>query len=206
MCPPPSYQLASSASTTALAMASMPPVKNLVSVLRFGGSKIFLLEEGDPSTPIRPGSQPRSAAFHTVLGFERLHDVERSRIPRGLSLLHTVMSAGSLTFDSLIPVWKHSAADGVTVLDADFVDQRDLRNTQESGNDGTGLSRFSVRRVTSANQQVVVAQLFRGLGERISGCQRVRAPPRARSLRSTDSSQPMARPFSARRRPGEAPC
>ena len=61
----PPYMMCSASSTSAmaLAMASGSPSKYLVSVLRLGGSKMRLLELGEPGMPIMSGSQPRSSAF-----------------------------------------------------------------------------------------------------------------------------------------------
>ena len=82
----------------ALAISSVLPVKNLVAVLRLGGSKIFLLEEGEPAAPTMLMSQPRSAQFQTARGF-----LSAFMMFIGVGYLgvfispHTVMSAGSFT-------------------------------------------------------------------------------------------------------------
>ena len=81
--------------------------------------------------------------------------------------------------DFLRPIGQQALAEGPAVLDLDLAAESDLGNSQEGGDDGSCLGRLGVRGVAAADEQVVSAELFRGLCQRIARSQRVRAAERA---------------------------
>ena len=124
------------------AVSSLLPLITVESTSLIGGAVTRFVREGEPFTPQRASSQPRSAQLQTVMPFFRPSITCAGVMKRGVFVAGvTVITAGSSVFDVSMPFVKLRRH---TIVKLDTVNARDKRKSEEARSHRACLRSFGI--------------------------------------------------------------